>query len=70
MEDVSLFRHVSQSLLQVSSHILMQLPPRLCVLINTKQFLNSISMVDEDGNVITPGNLAHAPNAAHADTPP
>ena len=48
----------------------MQLPPRLRVLIDTEQFLNSISMVDKDGNVITPGNWAHAPNAAHADTPP
>jgi len=65
-----LFRYVSRSLLQVSSHVLMQLPPRLRVLIDTEQFLNSISMVDEDGNVITPGNWAHAPNAAHADTPP
>jgi hypothetical protein len=70
MEDVSLFRYVSRSLLQLSSHVLMQLPPRLRVLINTEQFLNSISMVDEDGNIITPGNWAHAPNAAHADTPP
>ncbi|KIJ90487.1 hypothetical protein K443DRAFT_15192 [Laccaria amethystina LaAM-08-1] len=70
MEDISLFRYVSRSLLQVSSHVLMQLPPRLRILINTEQFLNSISMVDEDGNIITPGNWAHAPNAAHADTPP
>ena len=70
MEDVSLFRYISRSLLQLSSHVLMQLPPRLRVLIDTEQFLNSISMVDKDGNVITPGNWAHAPNAAHADTPP
>ena len=27
-------------------------------------------MVDEDGNIITAGNWSHAPNAAHADTPP
>jgi hypothetical protein len=70
MEDVSLFRYVSRSLLQLSSHVLMQLPQRLHVLIDTEQFLNSISMVDNDGNIITPGNWAHAPNAAHADTPP
>ena len=70
MEDISLFRYVSRSLLQVSSHVLMQLPPRLQVLIDTEQFLNSISMVDEHGNIVTAGGWAHAPNAAHPDTPP
>jgi len=70
MEDASLFRYISQSLLQLSSHILMQLPQRLHVLIDTEQFLNSISMVNKDGNIITAGNWSHAPNAAHADTPP
>ena len=70
MEDASLFRYVSRSLLQLSSHVLMQLPQRLHVLINTEQFLNSISMVNEDGSIITAGNWSHAPNAAHADTPP
>ena len=69
MEDISLFRYVSRSLLQVSSHVLMQLPPRLQVLIDTEQFFNSISMVDEHGNIVTAGGWAHAPNAAHPDTP-
>ena len=27
-------------------------------------------MVNEDGSIITAGNWSHAPNAAHADTPP
>ena len=27
-------------------------------------------MVDEDCSIITAGNWSHAPNAAHADTPP
>jgi hypothetical protein len=70
MEDISLFRYVSRSLLQLSSHVLMQLPRRLQVLIDTEQYLNSISMVDEHGNIITAGDWAHAPNAAHPDTPP
>ena len=70
MEDISLFRYVSRSLLQVSSHVLMQLPLRLQVLIDTEQFLNLISLVDEHGNIVTAGGWAHAPNAAHPDTPP
>ena len=48
----------------------MQLPQRLHVLIDTEQFLNSISIVNKDGNVITTSNGSHDPNAAHADTPP
>ena len=48
----------------------MQLPQRLHVLIDTEQFLNSISIVNKDGNVMTTGNGSHDPNAAHADTPP
>jgi hypothetical protein len=64
MEDASLFRYISRSLFSC------MLPQRLRVLIDTEQFLNSISMVDKDGNIITAGNWSHAPNAAHADTPP